>query len=113
MLAVPSMNRRPSDGGKAEPARRQHSQDMAARKHDRAVIGRAKASDDAIGAGADVGWLLAIRASVAEQEPAGAVREDFAALAAFVVAVVPFEEVGIESWRRSPNPASAQVRAAR
>src|ERR1700760_3048950 len=69
---------------------------MAARKHDRPVIGRAKASDDAIGAGADVSWLLAVRAAIPEQEPAGTVRENLAALATFVVAVIPFEEIGIE-----------------
>src|ERR1700689_1101267 len=69
---------------------------MAAGKHDRLVIRCAKAPNDAIGAGADLAWLLAVRASVAEQEPAGPAGEDFAALASLVVAVIPFEQVGIK-----------------
>src|SRR5580658_2738142 len=69
---------------------------MAAGKHDRLVIRCAKAANDAIGAGADLRWLLAVRAPVAEQEPAGSVRKDFAGLATLVVAVVPFEQVGIK-----------------
>jgi hypothetical protein len=68
---------------------------MAAGKHDRLVIRCAKAPDDAIGAGADLGRLLAVRAPVAEQEPAGSLAEDFAGLAPLVVAVVPFEQVRI------------------
>ena len=80
---------------KAEPARRQ-PQNMAAGKHDRLVISCAKAAYDAIGAGADLRWLLTVRAPVAEQEPAGSVRKDFAGLATLLVAVVPFEQVGIK-----------------
>ena len=86
----------PLGRSKAEPARRQHPKDMAAGKHDRLVIRCAKAPNDAIGAGADLAWLLAVRAPVAEQAPAGAVGEDLAALAPLVVAVVPFEQVGIK-----------------
>src|SRR5271170_2615271 len=69
---------------------------MAARKQDRAVIRRAKASDNAIGSRPDVCWLLAIRASVAKQEPAGTIGQDLARLPSFVVAVVPLQEVGID-----------------
>src|ERR1700678_2070623 len=69
---------------------------MAAGKHNRLVIRCAKAPNDAIGAGADLAWLLAVRAPVSEQEPAGSVRKDFAGLAPLVVAVVPFEQVGID-----------------
>src|ERR1700677_122515 len=68
---------------------------MAAGKHDRLVIRCAKTPDDAIRAGPDLAWLLAVRAPVAEQEPAGSVRKDFAGLAPLVVAVVPFEQVRI------------------
>src|SRR5271170_2525670 len=68
---------------------------MAAGKHNRLIIRCAKAPDDAIGAGADLAWLLAVRAPVAEQEPAGSVRKDFAGLPPLVVAVVPFGQVGI------------------
>ena len=69
---------------------------MAAGKHDRTVIGRAKAGDDAIGARAHIGWLLAVRAPVAKQEPARALAKDFAALASLVVAIVPFDQVGVD-----------------
>src|ERR1700729_2901051 len=69
---------------------------MAAGKHDRLVINRAKAANHAISARADIGWLLAVWAPVAEQEPAGPVGEDFAALAPLVIAVVPFEQVRIK-----------------
>ena len=69
---------------------------MPAGKHDRLIIRRAQAANDAIGAGADLGWLLTVRAPVAEQKPAGSVGEDFAALAPLVVAVVPFEQVRIK-----------------
>src|ERR1700677_2485175 len=69
---------------------------MAAGKHNRLVIRCAKAPDDAIGARADIRRLLAVRASVAEQEPAGPAGEDFAGLAPLVVAVIPFEQVGID-----------------
>src|ERR1700722_18933299 len=69
---------------------------MPAGKHDRLIIRRAQAANDAIGAGADLGWLLTVRAPVAEQEPAGSVGEDFAALAPLVVAVIPFEQVRIK-----------------
>src|ERR1700722_964987 len=69
---------------------------MAAGKHDRLVINRAKAANHAISARADIGWLLAVRAPVAEQKPTGPVGEDFAALAPLIVAVVPFEQVGIK-----------------
>src|ERR1700722_19864971 len=69
---------------------------MAAGKHDRLVISCAKAANDAVGARADIRRLLAIRAPVAEQEPTGSVGKDFAALAPLVVAVIPFEQVGIK-----------------
>src|ERR1700733_1513982 len=69
---------------------------MAAGKYNRLVIRCAKAPDDAIGARADIRRLLAVRASVAEQEPAGPAGEDFAGLAPLVVAVIPFEQVGID-----------------
>ena len=69
---------------------------MAAGKHDRRVIGCAKAGDDAVGARAHIGWLLAVRAPVAKQEPARALAKDFAALAPLVVAVVPFEQIRIK-----------------
>src|SRR5690242_16104891 len=82
-------------GRKAEPSRREHPQDMAAGKHDREGFGRAQAGDDPVGARADVGGLLAVRAAVAEQEPAWALGQDFAGLAAFVVAVVPFNKIRI------------------
>src|SRR5262249_15429868 len=74
---------------KPDPARGQHSQNMSARKHDRPVIRGAKTGDDAIGARPDVGRLLTIRAPIAEQKPAGALGEDFAGLAPFIIAVVP------------------------
>src|SRR5579864_2641299 len=103
----------PLRGRKAEPARRQDSQDMAARKHDRRGLGRAQAGDDPIGAGAYVGRLLAIRAAVAEQEPAGALGHDFAGLAAFVVAVVPFEKVRIDLGPRAESSKLAGAPGAR
>src|SRR3984957_16871706 len=84
---------------------------MAAGKYDCLVIRCAKAGDDAIGAHADVGWLLAVRAPVPEQEPAGALAEDFTGLMPFVVAVVPFEEVGID--RRGLTESSERASARR
>src|ERR1700733_8508389 len=69
---------------------------MAAGKHDHLVIRCARADKAPIGEGADRGWLLTVRAPVAEQEPAGSVGEDFAALAPLVVAVVPFEQIRIK-----------------
>ncbi len=69
---------------------------MAAGKYDRLVIRCPQAGDDTIGARADIGGLLAVRAPVAEQEPAGPAGEDFAALPPLVVAVIPFEQVGIK-----------------
>src|ERR1700719_4014945 len=69
---------------------------MPAGKHDGLIIRRAQTGDHVISARADIGWLLAVRAPVAEQEPARSAGENFAALAPLVVAVIPFEQVGIK-----------------
>src|SRR5690242_5329145 len=92
----PEHQEAPLRGRKAEPSRREHPQDMAAGKHDRGGFGRAQAGDDPVRAGANVGGLLAVRAAVVEQEPAGALGQDLAGLAAFVVAVAPFNKIRID-----------------
>jgi len=43
---------------------------MAARKDNRPIVLGAQAGDDAVGAGGDIGRLLAVRASVAKETPA-------------------------------------------
>ena len=55
--------------------------------------GGEQVGDDPVGAGADVGGGLAVRAAVAPERPAGAVGADVGAGPALVVAVVPFEQV--------------------
>src|ERR1700690_2828571 len=78
-LAVPSMKRRPSDG--ARPSQRAAS------------TRRIWPLENTIA------WSSAARRrpmTRSERAPAGSGRKDFAALAALVVAVVPFEQVGIK-----------------
>jgi hypothetical protein len=86
----------PFGRSKAEPARRQHPEDMPAGKDDGLIIRRSQTGDHVISARADIGRLLAVRAPVAEQEPAGPLAQDFAAFAPLLVAVIPFEQVGIK-----------------
>ncbi len=57
--------------------------------------GGAQFCDDAIGAGTDVGGGFAVGGAVAEDFPAGASLVNLGGGLAFVIAVVPFDEVGV------------------
>src|SRR5215472_10547519 len=77
----------------AEPARGEHSQDMAARKQQQIAVGGMHALDHTVGPGAHLRRRLSLRTAVAEQEPARALGEEFGGAPALVTAVIPFGQV--------------------
>src|SRR5262249_30303744 len=79
----------------AQPPRREDAQEVAAGKQEHVAGNDSNSLDDAIGASADLCWRLAAGAAVAKQLPIGPGRADVDGLAAFVLAVIPFDEVGI------------------
>src|SRR5215469_13230777 len=78
----------------ADPAGREDAQKMRAGEDQHVAVGRADPLDDAIGAGADRGRILAARTTVAEQVPVGAVFMNVVRLGAFVLAIIPLDRIG-------------------
>ena len=60
----------------------------------------ADAAHDAVGAGGDLLGRFAAGAAVAKQLPIGILLMDFGGAEAFVLAVVPFDEIGIDDGDR-------------
>src|SRR5436190_970816 len=80
-------------GPEPEPAGGEHAQHVTVAERDRVAVGGADLRHDPIGAQADVGGGLAIRAAVTPQAPARPPRLDLERRDALVVAVVPLTEV--------------------
>src|SRR6266851_1892937 len=86
----------PSRRFEAEPTGGEHAQDMGARKYQDIAADGAHAADDAIGPCPDLVRSFPARATVAEQLPVRALREDLGGAAAFILAIVPLRQIRIE-----------------
>ena len=88
-LAVSRTSQRAVFWQQAEPARRQHPQEMRARKHQDTAVGGAELAYDRIGARADIHRHLATRTAVAKNVPAGPLNEDLPGGQPLIGAIVP------------------------
>ncbi len=84
------------DDGEADPAASQHATEVAVRKERDAALQRAQMGDEAVGTGGDLPGGFAVGAAVAKEVPAGPGGADVHGALAFVVAVVPLGEVGLD-----------------
>ena len=82
-------------GFRADPARGQDAEEVAAGDNQYPIIFRPQARDDAVGPGTNVGDAFAIRAAIAENEPAGLAGMNGVRPQPFEVAIIPFSQVGI------------------
>src|ERR1700719_3859524 len=88
----------------AQPARRQHAQEMAAGEEQGIPVQGAKAGDDPVGAGANSRHAFAAGTAVAEELPVGPFLENLRRRFALVVAVVPLDEVRFDlGYRAKPR----------
>src|SRR6185436_11403189 len=69
---------------------------MAAGKEQRSVIERSEAGNDPVSAGAHLRHRFTTRTAVAEELPARTPLENLSRRQAVVIAVVPFDQVGID-----------------
>ena len=83
-------------GGQAQAARDEHAREVSAGKEEDVSVKRANPFDDAIGAPRDLVGHLAGGAPVAEQLTVWAIGQDLARRAAFVLAVVPLDQIRID-----------------
>ena len=79
-----------------EPRGGNHSKEMAAGENEDVSLGGAGPLDDSIGAGSNLGRRLTAGTAVAKELPAGVPLADFGKAQALILAVVPFDEVGID-----------------
>src|SRR5271169_1935890 len=79
-----------------EPAGREYPQEMPARKNQYVAFDRAHPAHDAIGPRADLAWRLSSGAAVTEELPVRALRMDLSRAAALILAVIPFDQIGID-----------------
>src|SRR5262250_1299360 len=82
-----------------EPARREHPKKVSAREEQGVPLDRPDPQYHAVGPSADLRGRLPFRAAVAEQLPVGTLRVNLGAGPAFVRAVVPLPEVGLDLRR--------------
>src|ERR1043166_2971861 len=84
----------------SNPARSQHTKEMAAGKKQDISRYRLYTLHDAISARGDLLWRFAARTTIAEQLPVRTFRADLGRASAFIFAVVPFNEVAVDFRRR-------------
>ncbi len=84
------------DDGEADPAACEHAAELAVRKERDAALQRAQMGNEPVSAGGDLPGGFAIRAAIAKEVPARPGDADVHGALAFVVAVVPLGEVGLD-----------------
>jgi len=80
----------------SQPPRGQHSQEMPAGKEEYGAVDGARPVQDVVRSRSDVIHRLSPRRSVTEDIPAGTSRQDVFGGQAFIVAVIPFDQVAID-----------------
>ena len=80
----------------AEPAGGEHPQEMPARKNQHVAFNGSDSAHYAVGARADLVGQFSSRTAFAEQLPVRALRVDFSRAAILILAVVPFDQVGVD-----------------
>src|SRR5208282_869265 len=96
----------------AEPAGREHPQEMPARKNQHVAFDRAHSAHDAVGPRADLARRLSSGAAVTEQLPVRALHMDLSGAAALILAIVPLDQVGIDLGRTAkPGQLAGSPRA--
>src|SRR6516165_8270669 len=79
-----------------EPAGSQDAQEMGTGKKQHVALDRANPANHAVGAAADLGRRFPSRTAVAEYMPARTFLVDIGAGAAFVISVIPFDQVAVD-----------------
>src|ERR1700730_5407973 len=85
----------PASGFEAEPARGEHAQNMRAGEHQDVTPDRADPVDDAVGPCSSLVRSLPTGAAVAEQKPIRTFPQDLDSPAAFILAIVPLDQLRI------------------
>ena len=80
----------------SEPAGSEHSQEMSAGKNQHIAFDGAHATDNTIGSGANLLRRFSVGTTVTEQLPVGSYRMNFRGSNAFIIAVVPLDQIGID-----------------
>src|SRR5205823_4426830 len=83
-------------GRQAQPARREHAQEVGAREEQHVLIVSPHPEDHTISAGADVLDALSARTAIAEELPVRTLLAYLRRAQAFVLAIVPLDQVGID-----------------
>ena len=86
-----------------QPTGAEHAQEMATGEQNRIAIEASQAGNHSVRASLDLCDAFTARATVAEQLPVGPLVMDLLAGESFVVAVVPFNQVGVD-LRLRPEP---------
>src|SRR5271163_854890 len=86
-----------------EPAGGEHPQEMPARKNQHVASDRAHPAHDTVGPRPDLARRLSSGATVTEELPVRALRMDLSRAAAFILAIVPLDQVGIDLGRTAKS----------
>src|SRR5262245_44781186 len=79
-----------------QPARGKHSQKVGAREYGQVSLQGSHSADDPVGSDAHLIRGFSARATVAEQLPIRALRVDLGGAATFILAIIPFSQIGID-----------------
>src|SRR5215470_3756393 len=82
-------------GFQSEPAGRKHAQEMRAGEQQHLALDRAYATHHAVGSRADLRRRFSSGTTVAEQLPAWTLRQNLRGAPAFVLPVVPFDQIAV------------------
>src|SRR5271169_1393213 len=95
-----------------EPADGEHPQEMPARKNQHVTFDRTHPAHDAVGPRANLARRLSSGTAVTEELPVRALCMDFSRSAAFILAIVPLDQVGIDLGRTAkPGQLAGSSRA--
>jgi hypothetical protein len=94
-----------------DPALGKRGTELAVREQRYRALRRAQARDEPVGPGADLGGRFAARAPITPDVPIGMRLADVCRAQTFVVAAIPFSEVGFDLARRAKALDSSSPRA--
>src|SRR5262245_25388374 len=82
--------------GQSDPTRYEHAQHMSMREQNDVAVDRARAGYHPVHPRPDLLWRLAARASIRENQPARGDLVDLLRRQSLVLAIVPFDQVGVD-----------------
>ena len=94
--AVPQTKHRASSTGRLSQRAAKHADEMTVREDEHVAGLLTSAGDQPIGASTDLFGRFAVRTSVAEEKPVRIPLQDLVGPYAFVIAVIPFRQIGLD-----------------